>query len=75
MSELTQYIQSDVELNVSAPSQKTAANWTAAALRRIADQLEREGFDDRHHDVCDNSGRPIGTVYFDFSEGFHVEED
>lgn len=44
MSELTQYIQCDIELNVSGPSQKTVASWRAAALRRIADQLEKDDF-------------------------------
>jgi hypothetical protein len=75
MSELTQYIQCDVELNVSGPSQKVVAGWTAAALRRIADRLEQDGFEDGHHDVGDNTGRPIGSVYFDFSEGYHVNEE
>lgn len=74
MAELTQYIQCDVELNVSGPSQKTVAIWTAAALRRVADRLEQGSYDDDHHDVADNSGRPIGSVYLDFSEGFHVDE-
>ena len=74
MGELTQYIQCDVELNVSGPSQKTVASWTAMALRRIADKLERDEFEDGHHEVQDNSGRPVGTVYFDFSEGSHVDE-
>lgn len=75
MSELTQYIQCDIELNVSGPSQKTVASWRAAALRRIADQLEKDDFEDGHHDVEDNTGRPIGSVYFDFSEGYHVDEN
>jgi hypothetical protein len=75
MSELTQFIQCDIELNVSGPSQKTVAHWTAAALRLIADKLERNEFQDGHHEVHDNSGRPIGTVYFDFSEGMQVDED
>lgn len=75
MTELAQYTQCDVKLNVSGPSQKTVTNWTAAALHRIADQLERDEFEGGHHEVGDNSGRPIGTVYFDFTEGFHFEED
>lgn len=69
MCELTQYIQCDVELNVSGPSQKTSASWTANALRKIADKLEQNEYQDGHCEVKDNSGRPIGTVYFDFSEG------
>lgn len=61
-------IQCDVELNVTAPSDKTAVKWTADALRKIADQLEQGGYEDGHYPLTDNSGRPIGEVYFDFSE-------
>lgn len=74
MGELTQNIQCEVELNVSGPSQKVVTAWTASALRRIADQLERDECEDGHHVVQDSSGCPIGTVYFDFSEGFHTKE-
>ncbi len=74
MSELTQYLVCDVELKVSGPHQKTVAAWAASALRRIADRLERHEFDDGHHDVTDNTGRPIGSVYFDFSEGYESDE-
>lgn len=69
MSELTQYIQCDLELRVSGPRQKKVASWTAAALHKIAERLERDEFEYGQHDVRDNSGRPIGSVYFDFSEG------
>lgn len=74
MSELTNYVKCDVELNVSGPSDKTSIHWTAKALRAIADKLERGEYEDGHHDVADNSGRPIGTVYFDFSEGESFSE-
>ena len=66
---LTNFIQCDVELNVSAPNEATAAKWTADALRRIADQIEANGYTDGHHDIADGSGRKIGEVYFDFTEG------
>ena len=75
MSELTQYIECDIELNVSGPSEKTVAVWTAKALRAIADRIEADGYEDGHHDVTDGSGRPIGTLYIDFSEGWHVDGD
>ena len=72
--ELTNYVECDVELNVSAPSEKTAVAWTVQALRKIADRLEENGYEDGHHDVADNSDRPIGTVYFNFTEGFLVDD-
>lgn len=62
----TSGIKCDIELNVTGPSDKTVAKWTADALRRIADQLEKDGYEDGHHPVTDGSGRPIGEVYFDF---------
>lgn len=69
MSAQTSYVQCDVELNVSAPTMKTAEKWAADALRRLADQLEAGKRKDGHYDVSDGSGRKIGVVYFDFSEG------
>lgn len=74
MNELTQHIKCDIELDVSGPSEKTVAAWTVTALRRIADKLERGEFEDGHHEVPDGSGRPIGSIYFDFSEGFEVDD-
>lgn len=61
-------IKCDVELFVTGPNDKTAAKWTADALRRIADLIEQDAYSDGHHPVTDGSGRPIGEVYFDFSE-------
>jgi hypothetical protein len=72
--ELTTYVKCDVELKVSGPSEKTAIAWTVQALRKVADRLENGEYEDGHHDVADNSGRPIGSVYFDFSEGFDVDD-
>ena len=66
MSDMTDHIKCDVEIDVSGPSDKTVVKWTADTLRRIADQLEAGSYEDGHHDVSDNSGRPVGTVYFDF---------
>lgn len=75
MDDLTQFIQCDVELEVSGPSPQAVVSWTAAALRRIADRLEQGEFGDGHHEVGDNLGRPIGSVYFDFTEGDHFGDD
>lgn len=61
-------IKCDVEINFIGPSLKTVEKWTADALRRIADQLEKGEYEDGHHEVTDGSGRPIGSVYFDFYE-------
>ncbi len=68
MTTPTIYVQCDVELNVSGPTERVTVTWTANALRTIADQLERGSYGDGHHDVSDGSGKRIGSVYFDFSE-------
>jgi len=60
-------LKCDVELNVAAPSLPTANRWVADALRRLADRLEREEFDDGLHDVADGAGKKIGTIYVDYS--------
>lgn len=67
--ELTQYIQCDIEISTSGPSEKTVAAWTADALRRIADGIEAEGYEAGHHKVRDATGRPIGAIYLDYAEG------
>ncbi|SEO15695.1 hypothetical protein [Palleronia pelagia] len=66
MSDMTAHIKCDVEIDVSGPNDRTVVKWTADTLRRIADRLEADSYEDGHHDVSDNSGRPVGTVYFDF---------
>ena len=66
MEDLTCHIKCDVEIDVSGPTDKTVAKWTADTLRKIADQLERDEYEDGHHEATDRSGRPVGTVYFDF---------
>lgn len=57
----------DVELNFSAPSLATANKWAADALRRLADRLERNDFEDGFHDVADGTGKKMGTIYVDYS--------
>ncbi len=75
MDELTVFVQCDVELRVPGPNEKTARQWTVNALRAIADKLERDEYEDGHHAIKDNSSRPIGSVYFDFSEGSDFVEE
>ncbi|WP_138423736.1 hypothetical protein [Maritimibacter alexandrii] len=75
MSEETNFLKCDIEMEVAAPSMKVAENWAAKALRKLADQIEAGETKDGHHDITTSFGRKIGEVYFDFSEGFHIEDD
>lgn len=61
------HVQFDVELHLTGPNEKTVTQWTAAILRRLADQLERDEFESGWHDVPDNTGKPVGKLYVDFT--------
>lgn len=67
--EMTQYLTCDVELQITGPTVSVNNKWAADALRALADRVERGEFDDGHHQVTDRVGKPIGTIYVDYSEG------
>jgi hypothetical protein len=60
-------LQCDIELNFTGPNDETLNKWAADALRRLADRIEKNGFESGLHDVHDNVGKPIGTLYVDYS--------
>lgn len=60
-------LKCDINLNVAAPSLATANNWVADALRRLADRLERDEFEDGFNEVADGAGKKIGEIYVDYS--------
>ncbi len=64
----TPVLHCDINLDVHGPNEKTVRKWTADALRRIADKLDRDQFRSDHHSVSDATGKEIGTAYFDFYE-------
>ncbi len=57
----------DIELRLQGPTTKVLSAWCAAALRKLADRIEIEGFEDGHHPVKNNIGMEIGTIYIDYS--------
>ncbi|WP_420418335.1 hypothetical protein [Pacificispira sp.] len=65
---MTPGLQCDIELTVSGPNEATIYKWTAEALRRLADQIERDELESGHHDVADRVGKKIGTIYLDHYE-------
>lgn len=60
-------LKCDVELDFPAPSLSVSNRWAADALRRLADRIERNEFDDGFHDVLDGAGKKIGEIYVDYS--------
>ena len=63
--DLTPHLRCDIELDVSGPNDATINKWMADALRKLADQIERDELDSGHHDVGDRVGKKIGTIYLD----------
>lgn len=56
----------DIELELSGPNTTTLNKWTAEALRKLADRIERDEFEDGHHDVEDSVGKRIGSIYMSY---------
>ncbi len=73
--ELTQFLKCDVELNFSGPTTAVINKWAADTLRKLADRIERDEFqEDGFHPVHDKVGKPVGEVYLDYSEGYDYSE-
>lgn len=65
--ELIPQLQCDIELILTGPNVATLNKWAADALRKLADRIEKEEFEDGHHEVKDNVGKSVGTIYVDYS--------
>ncbi|KQS87444.1 hypothetical protein ASG42_03800 [Rhizobium sp. Leaf391] len=65
---LANYLTCDVELNFAGPTRAVLNKWAADVLRALADRLEKHEFDDGYHEVKDRVGKPVGTIYVDYSE-------
>jgi hypothetical protein len=63
--DVTPRLQCDIELNLSGPTHTTVNKWTADALRKLADRIEKDEFESGHHDVKDNVSMTIGSIYLD----------
>lgn len=68
-TELTPRLKCDVELEFVGPSVPVLEKWAADTLRALADRVERGEFEDGFTDVKDESGKLVGTIYVDYSEG------
>jgi len=56
-----QSILCDVELNISGTSSVTLTHSIVAALRAIADKLERNEYQDGEHQILDTQLRHLGA--------------
>lgn len=66
--DVTPRLQCDIELDFPGPNDATLNKWAAAALRRLADRLEKEELDSGNHAVTDNVGKTIGTMCLSYYE-------
>ena len=66
-SEVIPHLKCDVELEFTGPNVATLNRWAADALRKLADCIEKDEFDSGFHPVKDNVGKPVGTIYVDYS--------
>lgn len=64
--DVTPHMTCDVELDFAGPNVATLNKWAAEALRKLADRIEKNEFEDGHHPVKDNVGKPLGTIYVDY---------
>jgi len=62
----TSCLKCDVELEFTGPNDATLNKWAADTLRKLADRIENDEFQDGHHPVKDNVGKPVGTIYVDY---------
>ena len=60
------HLKCDIELDFPGPNDATLNKWAADALRKLADRIEKDEFQDGHHPVMDNVGKQIGTIYVDY---------
>jgi len=60
------HLKCDIELNFTGPNDATLNKWAADVLRALADRIESDEFQDGHHPVKDNVGKPVGTIYLDY---------
>ncbi len=64
---LTHGLKCDIELNFTGPSGPVVNKWAADVLRRLAERIEKDEFEDGFHEVKDSVGKPVGEIYLDFT--------
>ena len=60
------HLRCEIELDFVGPSDVVLNNWTAEALRNLADRIENNDFETGNYSVTDNSGKLVGTIDIDY---------
>lgn len=60
---VTPCLKCDVELEFRGPNDATLNKWAADVLRRLADSIESDEFEDGFYDLKDSVGKKVGEVY------------
>lgn len=68
-TELTPRLKCDIELEFVGPTMPVLDKWAADVLRALADRIEKGEFEDGFTEVTDKVGKPVGTIYVDYSAG------
>lgn len=66
MDEVT-HLKCDVELNVTGADVEDVNKIAAQALRKLADRIENDEFEDGFHTFISQVGVAMGEVYMDYS--------
>lgn len=64
---LLTHLKSDVELNVTGADIDSVNKIAARELRKLADRIENNEFDDGFHTIVKAIGEVFGEVYIDYS--------
>jgi hypothetical protein len=66
--DLLTHLKCDVELNVTGDSIEAVNKIAARELRKLADRIENNEFEDGFHPMIKAIGEAYGEVYIDYSE-------
>lgn len=62
------HLKCDVELNLTGPDITAVNKLAAQELRKLADRIENDEFEDGFHPIVKRIGEAVGEVYLDYSE-------
>jgi hypothetical protein len=55
-----------IELEFVGPNDATLNKWAADTLRKLADRIQKNEFEDGHHPVLDSVGKNVGNIYVSY---------